>query len=80
MDTRSIGSLNVSLVGLGCNNFGWRLDYDASVRVIDAAIDSGINFFDTADIYGATKSEEFIGRALAGRRDLLPAASCQPIR
>jgi aryl-alcohol dehydrogenase-like predicted oxidoreductase len=69
MDTRSIGSLKVSVVGLGCNNFGMRLDYDGSTRVIDAAIDAGINFFDTADIYGGTHSEEFLGRALAGRRE-----------
>jgi aryl-alcohol dehydrogenase-like predicted oxidoreductase len=69
MELRSIGSLRVSLVGLGCNNFGMRIDEAASRRVVDAALDAGINFFDTADIYGATKSEEFLGRALAGRRD-----------
>jgi aryl-alcohol dehydrogenase-like predicted oxidoreductase len=74
METRRIGSLSVSLVGLGCNNFGWRLDYDASARVIDAAMDEGI-FFDTADIYGATKSEEFLGRALGSRRDRVLIAS-----
>jgi len=69
MQTRRIGPLEVSIVGLGCNNFGWRLDYDRSVAVIDAALDAGINFFDTADIYGGTESEEIIGRALQGRRD-----------
>ena len=69
MQTRRIGPLEVTTVGLGCNNFGWRLDYDRSVAVIDAALDAGINFFDTADIYGGTESEEFIGRALQGRRD-----------
>jgi aryl-alcohol dehydrogenase-like predicted oxidoreductase len=69
MDHRSIGSLRVSVVGLGCNNFGMRIDDAATRRVVDAALDAGINFFDTADIYGATKSEEFLGRALAGRRD-----------
>jgi aryl-alcohol dehydrogenase-like predicted oxidoreductase len=68
METRRIGSLRVSVVGLGCNNFGGRLDEAASARVIAAAIDAGINFFDTADIYGGTKSEEFVGRALASRR------------
>ena len=68
MDFRSIGSLRVSVVGLGCNNFGMRIDEGATTRVVDAALDAGINFFDTADIYGSTKSEEFLGRALAGRR------------
>jgi aryl-alcohol dehydrogenase-like predicted oxidoreductase len=68
METRSIGSLQVSLVGLGCNNFGMRIDYDASARVVDAALDAGVTFFDTADIYGGTKSEEFLGRALHSRR------------
>jgi aryl-alcohol dehydrogenase-like predicted oxidoreductase len=69
MDHRSIGSLRVSLVGLGCNNFGMRIDAAATERVVNAALDAGINFFDTADIYGATKSEEFLGRALKGQRD-----------
>ena len=69
MDHRSIGSLRVSLVGLGCNNFGMRIDAAATERVVHAALDAGINFFDTADIYGSTKSEEFLGRALVGRRD-----------
>jgi len=69
MDHRSIGSLRVSLVGLGCNNFGMRIDAAATERVVNAALDAGINFFDTADIYGATKSEEFLGRALKDRRD-----------
>jgi aryl-alcohol dehydrogenase-like predicted oxidoreductase len=68
-DQRSIGSLRVSVVGLGCNNFGMRIDAAATERVVHAALDAGINFFDTADIYGSTKSEEFLGRALAGRRD-----------
>jgi aryl-alcohol dehydrogenase-like predicted oxidoreductase len=68
VDLRSIGSLHVSLVGLGCNNFGMRIDEAATARVVTAALDAGINFFDTADIYGSTKSEEFLGRALAGRR------------
>jgi aryl-alcohol dehydrogenase-like predicted oxidoreductase len=69
MQTRRIGSLDASLVGLGCNNFGGRIDEAATKRVVDAALDSGITLFDTADIYGGTKSEEFLGRALAGRRD-----------
>jgi len=69
MQTRKIGSLEVSVVGLGCNNFGWRIDANATAQVVDAAISSGINFFDTADRYGNGSSEEFLGRALEGRRD-----------
>jgi aryl-alcohol dehydrogenase-like predicted oxidoreductase len=69
MDTRRIGSLEVSVVGLGCNNFGRRLDSGATSAVVDAALDAGINFFDTADVYGGTKSEEFLGRALGQHRD-----------
>src|SRR5262245_6795539 len=68
MNLRRIGSLHVSLVGLGCNNFGMRIDAAATERVVASALDAGINFFDTADIYGATQSEVFLGRALAGRR------------
>ncbi|MDX6398709.1 MAG: hypothetical protein QOJ43_2117 [Gaiellaceae bacterium] len=72
MRTRPLGSsgLEVSVVGLGCNNFGGRIDEDASRAVIDAALDAGIDFFDTADVYGNVGgSEEIIGRALVGRRD-----------
>src|SRR6185369_4726713 len=75
METRRIGSLTVSLVGLGCNNFGGRLDADATARVVHAVLDTGINFLDTADIYGGTKSEEFLGKALAGRRDRVVLAT-----
>ena len=69
MQTHNVGSLEVSVVGLGCNNFGWRIDAKASAKVVEAAIASGINFFDTADRYGNGSSEEFLGRALEGRRD-----------
>ncbi|HUI47377.1 MAG TPA: aldo/keto reductase [Acidimicrobiia bacterium] len=69
MQTRSIGALDASVVGLGCNNFGGRIDEAATKRVVDAALDAGVTLFDTADIYGGTKSEEFLGRSLAGRRD-----------
>ena len=69
MQTRAIGSLHASVIGLGCNNFGMRIDADASKKVVDAAIDAGINMFDTADIYGGTLSEEYLGRALGARRD-----------
>jgi aryl-alcohol dehydrogenase-like predicted oxidoreductase len=68
LETRRIGSLEVSLVGLGCNNFGWRIDAEASGEVVNAAIDAGINFFDTADLYGEGRSEEYLGRALGARR------------
>jgi aryl-alcohol dehydrogenase-like predicted oxidoreductase len=69
MQTRAIGSLEVSVVGIGCNNFGGRIDEAATKAVVDAALDAGSNLFDTADIYGATKSEELLGKALGSRRD-----------
>jgi aryl-alcohol dehydrogenase-like predicted oxidoreductase len=69
LETRRIGSLEVSVVGLGCNNFGWKLDEHATAAVVHAALDAGITFFDTADIYGSTQSEAFLGRALGTRRD-----------
>src|SRR5215212_6224182 len=69
METRRIGSLEVSVVGVGCNNFGNRLDSEGTAAVVHAALDAGITFFDTADVYSAGKSEEFLGRALGGRRD-----------
>ncbi len=87
MDTRMIGSLQVSAVGLGCNNFGMRIDADQTRRVVDAAIEAGINYFDTAEGYGGGKSEEYLGAALAGRRDsvyvatkwgMMPAADDAP--
>ena len=68
LEHRKIGSLSVSLAGVGCNNFGWRIDAAQAGRVVDAAIDSGINFFDTADIYDKGHSEEYLGKALQGRR------------
>jgi len=68
LERRKIGKLEVSLTGLGCNNFGWRIDEAASARVIDAAIEAGINFFDTADLYDKGNSEEYLGRALGGKR------------
>jgi aryl-alcohol dehydrogenase-like predicted oxidoreductase len=78
MRTRPLGNsgLEVSVVGLGCNNFGGRIDEAASRAVIDAAFDAGIDFFDTADVYGNVGgSEEIIGRALAGRRDRVVLAT-----
>jgi aryl-alcohol dehydrogenase-like predicted oxidoreductase len=68
METRKIGSLEVTIVGLGGNNFGSRLDLEGTHEVVDAALDAGINFIDTADGYGGGKSEEFLGNVLGGRR------------
>ncbi len=68
MEKRKIGALTVSLVGLGCNNFGMRLDQAKTSEVVRAALDAGIDFFDTADVYGGTKSEEFLGKALGKQR------------
>jgi len=78
MRTRRLGSseLEVSVVGLGCNNFGGRIDEPAARAVIDAALEAGVTFFDTADVYGNHGgSEEIIGRALAGRRDRVVLAT-----
>src|SRR5215813_483035 len=63
IEKRSFGSagLAASLVGLGCNNFGMKIDLEATRAVINAALDAGVTFWDTADMYGGTKSEEFIG-------------------
>ena len=69
METRAIGSLQATVVGLGCNNFGGRIDEAATKKVVSAALDAGITLFDTADIYGGTLSEEYLGRALGARRD-----------
>ncbi|HSV02910.1 MAG TPA: aldo/keto reductase [Phenylobacterium sp.] len=70
MQFRHLGhsGLKVSAVGLGCNNFGMRIDEKQTQAVVDAAIEAGINFFDTADVYGGTKSEEFLGKAIGKRR------------
>jgi aryl-alcohol dehydrogenase-like predicted oxidoreductase len=75
VETRRIGSLEVSVVGLGCNNFGRRVDETGTRAVVDAALDVGVTFFDTADIYGGTRSEQFLGRILEGRRDQVVLAS-----
>ena len=70
MQTRKIGSLEVTMVGLGCNNFGSRIDADATSQVVHAALDAGINLIDTADAYGTVPgtSEEILGRTILGRR------------
>ena len=68
MELRNLGNsgLKVSIVGLGCNNFGMRIDAAQTRAVVHAALDAGINFFDTADVYGGQKSEVLLGEALKG--------------
>lgn len=68
MKYRNLGATGtkVSLVGIGCNNFGLRCDQRATTEVVDTAIELGINLFDTADVYGAGgTSEEYLGNAIA---------------
>jgi aryl-alcohol dehydrogenase-like predicted oxidoreductase len=74
--TRKLGPLEVTVVGLGCNNFGGRIDEDATRAVVDAALDAGVTFFDTADIYGNKGgSETALGNVLQGRRDRVVLAT-----
>jgi aryl-alcohol dehydrogenase-like predicted oxidoreductase len=76
VDYRQIGEISVSTVGLGCNNFARKLDYEDSEAVVNTALEQGVNYFDTADRYGYGEhpysrvggSEEFLGRALGSRR------------
>ena len=75
MEKRKIGSLSVSTVGVGCNNFGMRIDETRTREVMDAAVNAGVNFFDTADTYANGRSEELIGRFLGGRRSEVAIAS-----
>src|SRR5262249_14857230 len=77
METRTLGAggPEVSVVGLGTNNFGRRCDYEQTLAVIDAALDAGITLFDTANTYGQGMSEDYIGRALEGRRDRVVLAT-----
>ena len=75
MRTTSVAGLELSVVGLGTNNFGRNVDVDATARVVHAAIDAGVTFIDTADKYGSTLSEEYLGRALVGRRDQVVLAT-----
>ena len=69
MRTRKVGSLAVTEVGVGCSNFGRGIDEATTAEIVNAALDAGINFFDTADSYGGGRSEIFLGKALATRRD-----------
>jgi aryl-alcohol dehydrogenase-like predicted oxidoreductase len=75
--TRALGDsgLNTSVIGLGCNNFGRRVDLDGTRAVVDAALAEGVTFFDTADIYGRGVSEEYLGEVLQGRRDQVVLAT-----
>ena len=78
MEYRNLGrsGLQVSVVGIGCNNFGRRCDQAATQAVVDKAIDEGITLFDTADVYGPRGlSEEFLGKALGNRRNDVIVAS-----
>ncbi len=87
LPTRLLGKsgLETTIIGLGCNNFGGRLDLEATAAVVDAALEAGITFFDTADIYGRHgdsasrpgpgRSEELLGEALKGRRDQVVLAT-----
>lgn len=70
MEHRKLGrsGLEISLAGLGCNNFGQRIGEAESIAVVHAALDAGIRFFDTANVYGGGRSEEFLGRGLDRRR------------
>lgn len=78
MRTRRLGreGPDVSVVGLGCNNFGMRVDLEGTRAVVDAALDAGVTLFDTADIYGDKGgSERFLGKVLEGRRDRVVLAT-----
>jgi len=70
MEYRRLGSsgLKVSEVGLGCNNFGMRIGQEETNAVVAACLDAGVTFFDTADVYGGSKSEVMLGEALKGKR------------
>src|SRR3954469_25634573 len=78
MRTRRLGTdgPEVSVVGLGCNNFGMRVDLEGTRAVVDAALDAGVTLFDTADVYGGKGgSESFLGEVLEGRRDRVVLAT-----
>jgi aryl-alcohol dehydrogenase-like predicted oxidoreductase len=77
LETRPAGGgvLQATVVGIGCNNFGRRLDAAATARVVLTALEEGITFFDTADTYGNGQSEEMLGAALKGRREEAVIAS-----
>ena len=70
MEIRNIGrsGLRVSAIGLGCNNFGWRIEVEATRKVVHRALDLGVTLLDTADMYGDGQSEEMLGQILGTRR------------
>lgn len=79
MEQRNIGKsgLRASLLGIGCNNFGPRLDVEATKKVVYRALDLGVTFFDTADVYGFGQSESQLGEVLGDRRkDVVIASKC----
>ena len=89
METRTLGKQGpaLSVVGLGCNNFGMAIDAEAAAAVVHAALDAGITHFDTAEMYGGGQSEEMLGAALGRRRDdvviatkFLPRPAEEPYR
>jgi aryl-alcohol dehydrogenase-like predicted oxidoreductase len=77
LEYRSVGrsGLQVSVAGLGCNNFGMRIDKEQSAAVVRKALELGVTLFDTADIYGGGKSEEFLGAALGSNRQQVIVAT-----
>ncbi len=77
LPTRPLGNsgIQTSVVGLGCNNFGRRVDLAGTRAVVDAALDEGVTFFDTANTYGRGVSEEYLGEVLQGRRDQVVLAT-----
>jgi aryl-alcohol dehydrogenase-like predicted oxidoreductase len=77
LPTRPLGSsgIKTSIVGLGCNNFGRRADLETTRAVVDTALEEGVTFLDTADIYSRGQSEEYLGEVLQGRRDQVVLAT-----
>jgi aryl-alcohol dehydrogenase-like predicted oxidoreductase len=77
LPTRPLGGsgLRASVVGLGCNNFGRRVDLEGTRAVVDAALQEGVSFFDTSNTYGRGQSEEYLGKVLQGRRDQVVLAT-----
>ena len=72
MELRKLGSsgLKISVVGIGCNNFGGRCDQKVTKEIVHTALDFGINFFDTADVYGMGRSEKFVGEFIKSVSEL----------
>src|SRR4051794_23401701 len=75
METRPLGSLHVSIAGLGTNNFGMRTDHDQSIAIVRAAMDEGVTMFDTGDAYGGGSAEEWLAEAIGNDRDAVVLAT-----